>query len=111
MNSGRPDGRTDEEDIFVDAVTSPELVPSQGLKRSTRKRKSISEEVDSQHTPATGKRQRQLGRMAGVQRSPDAGTAGKRTGQANPQRKQTPIAKPTLTVQTDPPATHKFTHA
>ena len=104
---------TEEEDIFLDANASPELV---GLRRSARKRKSITEDdVDSTTPKTTGKRHRPLGKMAGVHRSP--------VPPADPQKKQKPAnsrttvppsrpstsvtngqdPRATLTVETDPP--------
>ena len=95
----------EEEEIFADAVTSPE--PE--LRRSARKRKSVSDgtEMDTTRTRSTGKHHRPLGNMAGVQRSPDQAQR-KQTGSDKlpsntPARKATNTAKPTLTVDTDPP--------
>ena len=79
-------GPCDEEEVFVDAVTSPDAGATQtgaGLRRSARKRKSIVEDLDlgldGQKKPKAGKRHRPLGKMGGVQRSPDA--AGKKQQQ------------------------------
>ena len=93
-----------EEEVFLDANTSPDLT----LRRSARKRKSVTEPDLDTHAPkTTGKRHRPLGTMAGVQRSP-ANTNGSNT--AN--RKGKPHEKrggPTndnpaeLTVESDPP--------
>ena len=100
MNAAK-DGEQEEEEVFVDAETSPEA--PQVLRRSTRKGKSISEdiELDSQGTPQVGKCHQPLGKMEGVHRSPDT----RKTPQTGPlpKTKQLPIARATLMVQTDPP--------
>ena len=68
-----------EEEVFVDSVTSPVDQPvghapqqGQGLRRSTRKRKSITKNVELEGNTRTnktiGKRHRPLGEMY---RSPD----------------------------------------
>ena len=92
----------EDEEVFLDASASP-ASPELGLRRSARKRKSTCEpvELDENAPPkAAGKRHRPLGNMAGVQHSPAN----------NQQKKQSrqdkrPSAKPTLTVETDPPTT------
>ena len=104
MNSNKD---SEEEEVFADDVASPEnnQLPVVGLRRSARKRKSISgeAEVDSNAKARTaGKRHRPLGTMAGVQRSPKK--------QVRPDTRHlgnTPAGRtqpgPTLTVATDPP--------
>lgn len=62
-------------------------------------------DLENQHTPASGKRHRPLGRMEGVQRSPDK-KGGKQQNQDRRQATQTPAAAgPSLSVSTDPPTT------
>ena len=98
--------RSEEEDVFLDAYTSPEEQPRE-LRRSTRKRKSLSE-VDDQKTPKAGKRHRPLGKIGGVQRSPEGPNNGKKSVKSQ-ERRSMQGASPsistgaTLTVETDPP--------
>ena len=89
----------EEEDVFQDANTSPDNTGrTPGLRRSTRKRKSISEEdLEDHRTPKTGKRHRPLGTMGGVQRSPD------NTGKKATKNPKQPTAGASMTVTTDPP--------
>ena len=105
--------RTEEEDVFLDAKGSPDAVLVQGLRRLTRKRKSISEdtEVEDLKTPKADKRHRPLGKMGGIQRSPEHTPTGtKKTGRTTDRRQSTigPTgasvnAGPALTIETDPP--------
>lgn len=87
----------DEEDVFVDAESAE---PEPTLRRSARKRKSVSE-LDTQTPKNTGKRHRPLGKMGGVHRSPDRN----KTDNGIPRRQSSTgtVPKPTLTVNTDPP--------
>ena len=71
----------EEEETFLDAKDTPDGAQHQEhrpqeLRRSSRKCKSVSEEIDLEdhRTPKTGKRHRLLGKMGGVQRSPDNST-------------------------------------
>ena len=93
------DSKNEEEELFVDAVTSPEAEPTPRLRRSTRKRKSLAEELDDTRTPQAGKRHRPLGKMGGVQRSPD----GKKNSTPNPNGPRPTTSKAALTIQADPP--------
>ena len=81
--------RGEDEDVFLDANTSPDLAPTQGLWGSARKRKSTADELV---TPNVGKRYRLLGRM--VHRSTESGRGKKQPAKPSP--------KATLTVSTDP---------
>ena len=97
--SNRPNEADEEGEVFLDAVTSPPEQPPT-LRRSTRKRKSISE-LDNQDKN-TGKRPRPLGKM---QRTPDV--TNKKSAQAQAARGSSPELpgkrKDGLTVTTDPP--------
>ena len=106
MSQGGPEPRpVDEEDeVFVDAITSPPAKPTPQtetppLRRSTRKRKSVSDVETA--TKTTGKRPRPLGRM---QRTPDV--TGKKAGQPQASRGASPDLprREELTVTTDPPS-------
>lgn len=97
-----------EEEIFLDAHTSPQLPP----RRSARKRKSVTEpDAESVQKKAVGKRHRPLGTMVGVQRSPNQ-AGGQTSSQANSQKKTRPPERrtdpghekpPEMTIETDPP--------
>ena len=106
-NTREPE-RGEEEDVFLDANDSPQdCQPAQaGLRRSTRKRKSVDSELDNTVTPKnTGKRHRPLGTMGGLHRSPEPGKSGgakERARQEKPTRPGQP-PKASMTVTTDPP--------
>ena len=101
-----------EEEVFVDAVTSPdpESAPPQGLRRSTRKRKSVTDsgelETATRTKKTTGKRPRPFAEM---HRTPDQ--AGKVPSKSKSSAKRPPAsdASPDLrqqtgfTMETDPP--------
>ena len=93
----------EEEEVFVDAVTSPDPGEPTTLRRSARKRRSVTEVLDLENTAKTtcGKRHRPL--TNNMQRTPDTG--GKKTGAqgrgASPDLQ--PRRKEGLTVSTDPP--------
>lgn len=62
----------EDEEVFKDAKESPDPPFQAGLRRSARKRKSIQEDPERQTVDSNvGKRHRPLGKMGGVQRSPD----------------------------------------
>ena len=88
--------------------------PTSGLRRSTRKRKSISDPPgEEEATPGgklTGKRHRPLGKMPGINRSPDPPRRGQESAQPSRPRQAVPPTsgsngQPDLTVDTDPPTT------
>ena len=118
MNSNKESG--EEEEVFADAVTSPEPGPEPEpspqadptLRRSNRKRKSISEETTSTYKSPrlAARRPRPLGNMGGVQRSPTAaggmgpgvGAATGTSAKKQPSR-QTNKSPSEITIETDPP--------
>ena len=96
----------EEEEVFVDAVTSPPCSQGQPnttmqttLRRSSRKRRSIIEVVDLEaNVKTTGKRPRPLGKM---HRTPEA--TGRRQSQAKGASPDLQKKREDLTVITDPP--------